>query len=434
MTPGPALRQGRFFYGWVVVAVAFVTLGIAFGIWYSFSVFFMAVIEEFGWSRAAASGIFSVFIISHALTGLLAGHLLDRFGPRIVIPFGAGILAVCLVLTSRTGTMWQFYVTYGVFAGASMSLLSFSSHSAFIPNWFERKRGLALGIAMSGIGFGLLFMIPPVGKAITAYGWRATYLYLAGTVLFLVVPLNVIFSRHRPQDLNLLPDGDDAKAKRKRPLTGMAIKVIDQDWVRERWTLRKALNTKRFWFLMSAFFFASFVYQGTLLHAISSMVDAGLPRDVAAHYFGILGLAGSGGKIFFGYLSDLFGRERINTLGNIVTAMGILCLMNICSAQGAMPLLFALFFGLGYGCAAPMFPSVSADIFLGNSFGLIFAMICMGAGVGGAMGPFVSGLLRDIFGSYSIPFGLSLVSLVFSCLFIWFAGPRKVRRMVKVST
>lgn len=428
--PGPSAHP-MIFYGWIMVAVGFVTLGIAFGIWYSFSVFFLAIIKEFGWTRAAVSSIFSVFIISQSIVGLLTGLLQDRFGPRVVIPFGTIILAICLALTSRAQNLWHFYVVYGVFAGAGVSLLGFSSHAAFIPKWFERKRGLALGIAMAGIGFGMLFLIPLVERAITAYGWRITYIYLAGLVLFAVGPLNIIFSRRSPEDLNLLPDGDIPGEKHKPSQNTMSMKVVDAEWAGEEWTITKALRTKRFWFLAAAFLFGSWVYQGTLLHAISAMVDCGLQRNRAAYYFGILGIAGSGGKILFGYLSDRLGRERVVSLGGVVTAVGILCLMGMTWVKGPMPLLFAIFFGLGYGAVAPLFPSVSADIFLGNSFGLIFAVICIGGGIGGSLGPYISGLLRDVTGSYLIPFTLYFGCLFLSCLLIWLAGPRKIRKVAK---
>ena len=419
-----------FFYGWVVVGVGFVTLGITFGIWYSFSVFFLAIIKDFGWSRAAGSSIFSIFIISQALTGLLAGHLQDRFGPRVVIPVGTVILSICLALTSRAQSLWEFYVVYGVFAGAGVSLLAFSSHSAFIPKWFARKRGLAIGIAMSGIGFGMLFLVPLVEKSITAYGWRTTYLYLSGLVLLVAGSLNVIFSRRRPEDMNLRPDGDDPEETAQRSLGRMVVKVVDRDWANQDWTLKKAIGTQRFWFLVMAFFFGSWVYQGTLLHAISAMVDYGLSRESAAYYFGILGIVGSGGKIVFGYLSDIMGRERVTVLAGIFVVAGIFCLMGMTNMIGLLPLLFAILFGLGYGAAAPVFPSMSADIFLGNSFGLIFAVICIGGGMGGSTGAFISGFLRDITGSYSVTFYLYFIAIFLSCLFICFARPGKVRRMV----
>ena len=425
----PVERRPVVFYGWIVIAVGFITLTIAFGIWYSYSVFFLSIVNEFGWDRALASSIFSIFLICHALTGLLTGYLQDRYGPRIVIPVGSCVLACALILTSRSNSLWHFYLTYSVLAGASVSLMGFTSHSAFLPNWFERKRGLAVGIATSGIGFGMLVIVPLVEKAIALFGWRNAYLFLAGMVLLIVGPLNAIFSRRSPAELNLHPDGDHKEMQAGRPQPFMIMKVVDADWAKRDWTLRKALQTRRFWFLVATFFCLS--YQGTLLHSISAMVDSGSVRQTAAAYFGLLGIAGSVGKILFGSLSDRFGRERSNTVGGITAAIGILCLINTTTANSFLPLLFALLFGLGYGAAAPLMPSVSADIFIGKSFGLIFAMISIGSGAGGALGSFLSGLLRDISGGYAIPLAICMLSLLLSCTFVWLAGPRKVRRMVK---
>ena len=247
-------KQPAFFYGWVVVGVGFVTLGMAFGVWYSFSVFFLAVIEEFGWSRAATSSIFSVFIISQSLMNLLTGHLQDRFGPRVIIPFGTVLLSLCLAVTSRAHSLWHFYLAYGVFAGAGVSLLGFSSHAGFIPKWFERQRGLALGIAMSGIGFGMLFLIPLAEKSITLFGWRDTYLYMAAVLLFTVCPLNAFLSRRSPQAMGLMPDGDGPDQRRRNRRIAVTIKVVDASWAGEDWTLQKAARTRRFWLLAVAFF------------------------------------------------------------------------------------------------------------------------------------------------------------------------------------
>jgi MFS family permease len=427
----PSNARQTIFYGWVVIVVGFITLTVAFGIWYSYSVFFLAIVDEFGWSIASASSIFSIFLICHALTGLLAGYLQDRYGPRIVIPVGTCILAIALFLTSRSNSLWHFFITYGVFAGASIGLMGFTSHSAFLPSWFERKRGLAVGIATSGIGFGMLAVVPLVEKAISLYGWRSAYLLLAGMVLLVVGPLNAILQRRSPADLNLKPDGDQSGKQTGRARPFMIMKVIDTDWANRDWTLSRALKTRRFWLMVAAFFCLSYAYQGTLLHSVSTMVDSGLTRQTAAALFGLLGIVGSVGKILFGSLSDRYGRERSNTVGIATAALGIICLINTASPSSILPLIFALLFGLGYGAAAPLMPSVSADIFIGRSFGLIFGMISMGAGAGGALGSYLTGALRDMTGGYVLPLSICTLSLVCSCMFVWLAGPRQVRRMVK---
>jgi MFS family permease len=214
----------------------------------------------------------------------------------------------------------------------------------------------------------------------------------------------------------------------------MAIQVMDKEWAHVDWTLPRAVATGRFWFLLLGFFCLSYAYQGTLLHSISAMVSGGITREKAAIYFGILGVAGSAGKILLGYLSDLFGRERINSLGGALACAGILCLLGVSAGHGYLALFFALFFGLGYGAAAPLLPAVCADIFLGRSFGLIFSMISIGGGTGGALGSFMAGYLNDISGSYALSFWACFTSLVFSCTFIWLAGPSKVRRLMRADS
>ena len=436
MTSTPAIpqtpRKPLFFYGWIIVLIGFITLGAAFGVWYSYSVFIIAVIQEFGWSRAAASSIFSIFIITQALMNLATGYLQDRCGPRIVVPAGALVLAMALAMTSVCRNLWQFSIAYGVFAGIGVSLIGFASHAAFIPKWFERQRGLAVGVTMSGIGFGMLLLIPMVETAIRHFGWRTTYLILAGLILVLVVPLNLIFSRRSPQDIGLFPDGDDSVDHVSPKRRAFRVKLIDTRWTAQHWTLGKAMRTARFWLLAFAFFCLSFAYQGILLHAVSAMVDQGLKKDTAAYFFGILGIAGSAGKILFGYLSDLYGRERINNLGVAVAALGIFSLMRVGYAPSLLPLLFAILFGLGYGAAAPLLPALSADIFQGSSFGLIFAMIAIGGGAGGAAGSFMAGLLYDLSQTYAVPFLVFLSSLVVSCVLIWLAAPSKVRKLVRL--
>jgi MFS family permease len=419
------------YYGWVIVFVSFITLGIAFGVWYSFSVFILSIIKEFGWTRAAASSIFSFFILSHALMGFGAGYLQDRFGPRVVVPGGALFLALALVLTSRAQNLWQFQVAYGLLAGSAMSFLGFVSHSAFIPKWFERKRGLALGIAMSGIGFGMLLMVPYAERLISAHGWRNAYLYLAGIVLLVVGPVNLVLTRRSPEDVNQYPDGEPPKRQQQGKIHKRELMVIDEKWAAVEWDIKNVWRTRRFWLLFGAFFSLAFANQSVLLHAVSAMVDSGLDTKMAAYYFGIAGISGSAGKILFGYLSDILGRERTKIISDIVAVAGIGALMAVSFSHGPLPLLFAVLFGTGYGAVAPLIPAITADIFLGRNFGKIFAVIAIGGGMGGAVGSYVSGLLRDLSGSYVLPFATCAILIMSSCMLIIAAAPGKVRKPVK---
>lgn len=424
-------RVHPFYYGWVIIGLAFLTLGVIYGVWYSYSVFILAVIEEFQWNRAVASSIFSIFVLSHSFAGLAAGPLQDRFGPRIVIPLGSLLLALSLFLTSRAQGFWQYQLVFGLMAGVSMSLIAFNSHTVFLPRWFERRRGLALGVAMSGIGFGMLFIVPLAEKLISLYGWRNAYLGLAGIVLLIIGPLNLIFSRRSPESINLLPDGDAAASTEGRINPKRIMKVVDRQWASVNWSVKNAIRTKRFWFLAGCYFSISFANQGILLHSVSSMVDAGIERASAAYVFGLAGICSATGKILFGFLSDLAGREKTKTITDVLAITGIIFLMSVPALKGPTPVIFALCFGLGCGSAAALLPAYSADIFLGRHFGSIFALIAIGGGMGGATGTYLCGLLYDLTGSYFTSFTLCCFTLALSNLLIWLAAPRKIRKIVR---
>jgi MFS family permease len=432
--PFNTARPVRLYYGWIIIALAFLTLAVIYGIWYSYSVFILAVISEFGWSRAVASSVFSVFVLSHSFAGLAAGPLQDRFGPRVVIPTGAVLLSFALFLTSQSRSIWHYQLAFGLLAGIAMSLIAFNAHSVFIPKWFERKRGLTLGIAMSGIGFGMLLIVPLAERLISGYGWRYAYLWLAAIVLFGIGPLNLIFSRRNPESLNLLPDGDTLETAENtqshKPRRKMLI--VDPQWAAVDWGVRNAVPTRRFWYLTGCYFTISFANQGILLHSVSAMVDAGIERQLAAFYFGIAGIASATGKILFGLLSDLTGREKAKTASDLIAIVGILSLLSVGIAGGPAAILFGWCFGLGCGSAAALLPAYSADIFLGRRFGAIFALIAIGGGLGGASGTFFCGWLFDLTGTYFWPFMMCCLLLMISNLLIWLAAPSKIRRTVRV--
>ncbi len=420
-----------FYYGWIIVAVSFVTLGLAFGVWYSFSVFFVAIIKDFGWNRAVTSSIFSLFIICHYLSAAVVGSLIDRYGPRWLIPAGALWLSGFLLLVSRSTTLTQFYFTYGLGAAIGVSLIGFVPHAAILPRWFIRRRGLAVGIAMSGIGIGMLAIPPLMQHIIELHNWRFAYRILALLVLA-AIPLNIIFQRHDPEQLGTVADGKATADSTSRKIPKRQLVILDRPWAETRWTAANAIKTRRFWLLASAFFFAPFAIQGTLLHAVTCLVDGGLNFSKAASIFGILGICGSGGKILIGSLADRWPRETANSIGMATASLGIAALLAVPWQPVIFPYLFAAGFGIGYGAAAPLFPSIAADLFQGPTFGRIFGLLSLFLGLGGASGAWVAGHLFDLTNSYHYAFILMIVALWLSCLSFWLAAPRSVRRILPI--
>jgi MFS family permease len=144
----------RFFYGWVVVAISFVTLFLVIGTRFSLGVFYVAILEDYQWTRAESAGAFSLMLVVHAGFSLVVGALFDRFGPRVLFPLGALMLGLGFVTCSQIRNLWQFYLFFGVLTSLGLSSLAFVPHMALVSLWFQRRRGTATGIAYAGIGGG----------------------------------------------------------------------------------------------------------------------------------------------------------------------------------------------------------------------------------------------------------------------------------------
>ncbi|MDD5474914.1 MAG: MFS transporter [Syntrophales bacterium] len=421
--------QDRIFYGWVIVAVSFINLGIIFGIWYSFSVFLVAVIEEFQWSRSAVSGVFSCFMLVHSFVALPVGSVMDRFGPRRIIPLASCLVAVGLAASSRITSLWHFYLSFGVITAIGVCAIGFIAHGIILPKWFERKRGLAIGIAMSGIGLGMQIIIPLSHYLITLYGWRSAYLILAAGMLSIVFPLNAILQRTNPGEIGEVPDGS---AKESVPILTpsleesskvnppMAARTLHKPVAQ---TPGEALRTRQFWFLFVSFFFVPLAIQGTLIHQVASVIDGGFSAAQGAFFFGMAGIFGSLGKIFFGTLSDRISREKAFAIGMFCTILGVASLLMLQADRVYLLYSYAILFGMGYGSIAPIVPARSADLFLGPHFGKILGILSLAGGIGGASGVLLSGKIFDLTEDYTLAFIVAIVAVSLAIMLFWFSSP-----------
>jgi len=178
----------------------------------SFSVFYVPILDEFGWTRASTAGIFSVNAIAYGMTGPFAGALVDRFRPKRLFLTGGTILALATALCSRAHTIYHFYILFGLAGAIGTSLIAYPASAPVLARWFVRRRGMAFGILTSGSGISFV-MIPLVQYLINQVGWRTSFLWFGIIIGAILLPLVALFSRHRPQDMDLLPDGAHAEEK-----------------------------------------------------------------------------------------------------------------------------------------------------------------------------------------------------------------------------
>ena len=414
-----------FFFGWVIIAVAFVTVALGVTARTAFSLMFPPIVDEFGWERGLAAGAFSFGFLVSALVSPILGRLMDKFGPRFVIEGGVLICAAGLLSATLINTPWQLYATLGLLVGIGANSMTYSVHSQFLPNWFVRRRALAIGIAFSGVGVGSMLILPWLQSVILHAGWRSACWMLGIVTLVVLLPINLIVTK-RPQDLGLLPDGDrhgpDGLAAPRKS------NIVDAEWTAIDWTVRRAARTARFWWLLLSYFCGGYVWYAVQVHQTKYLVEIGFGPMEAAWSLGVVALAGIPGQIVLGALSDRVGREIVWSMSCAGFAICYAALLLLAAAP-SQPLLYVMVLSqglLGYAVTAMMGPLV-AEIFEGRQFGAIFSLLMTSLIGGGAVGPFVTGVLHDWTGTYTIAFALGVVLSVVCAVAVWLAAPRKVR-------
>jgi len=424
-----------FFYGWIIIAVTFITMAIGVNARTAFSLFFPPIIDEFGWERGVTAGAFSFGFVVSAIVSPLIGRLMDRLGPRSVMELGVALMAGGLLLAPLTSQPWHLYLTIGVLVGAGSICLGYSGQSLFLPNWFIRRRGLAIGFAFAGVGIGSVTLLPWVQWMIDHSGWRTACTAIGLLVLVVLAPINLLL-RKRPEDLGLRPDGDAAaSAASVSPLSN----IVDPDWAGVDWTLRRALRTARFWWLAIGYAGGLYIWYAVQVHQTKYLLDVGFSPNVAVWALGAVSLLGIPGQILLGHISDRVGREWIWSASCAGFAVCFAALIAL-ARYPTLPLVYLMVGSqgaLGYGLTSIM-GAVVVEIFQGKHYGSIFGTIMVAALAGGAAGPLVTGLLHDLWGNYTLAFLIAIGVSALSALAIWLAAPGKVRavagRLHRLST
>ena len=308
--------------------------------------------------------------------------------------------------------------------GGGSVCLGYTGQGLFLPNWFVRRRGLAMSLAYSGVGVGSIVILPWMQLLIGRNGWRAACWAMAIVVLVLLAPLNLLL-RRRPEDLGLAPDGD---AVTTRGSTTQAANVVDAAWAAVDWTLGRAVRTARFWWIAAGYFGGLFAWYAVQVHQTKYLIEIGFSPTYAAWALGLVSLVAIPGQIFLGHLSDRIGREWVWTVGCLGFALCYLALIMLehTPTYTLVWLMVITQGALGYGVTSVV-GAIPAEIFQGRHYGSIFGTLMLSAIAGGAAGPWIAGVLHDVTGSYRLVFWIAIVVSLLSAVTIWLAAPRKVR-------
>jgi MFS family permease len=405
------------YYPCVVIAIAFITVGTAFGARNAFAVFLVAVVEELRWSRGLASGALMFGAVMWTLAAPFIGMLLDRYGPRIVLAGGSLVMAAGFVVSGLAHSVTQFYLGMGLLVGIGFAALPMTSQATFLSNWFVRRRGVAIGIAASGIGFGIFVMVPLTQRLISSFGWRAAYFVLAALLVLLIAPLNFFFQRQRPEEMGLRPDFGEAPPAAKQGAFRSAASGL---------SLKQALRTARFWYLALGVLSGAIPLHLVLIHQVAAVNDSGFSKDVSAFALALIGLFTAPSMIAMGMLADRIGRQLAYAVGSLSLMAGTLLLMVVADpGRKWLVNIFPLFIAFGFSSRQSLYPTIAADLFHGKSFGSIIGAIALFIGAGAGIGPWLGGVIYDWTGSYHDAFTLAVLLSAVSVGFIWMAG-RKI--------
>lgn len=378
-------QQSRIFAGWWVVAGAFVCMLTGYAVAYSFAAFFGALESEFGARRGETALVFSISAFLYFLLGLPAGLIADRTGPRPVVTGGLLLIALGLVVAAQATSLWQVYVGYGLGVGVGVGF-SYVPSVAAVQRWFVRRRGTASGIAVAGIGVGTLLGAPLAHQLIAAYGWRQTYLVLAGLAALGAVAAGALV-RPGPERYGLAPDGDPAKAGGAGG--GMPGGL----------SLGEAVRSGPFWAIYFGALLMSFGLFVPFVHLAPYARDVGLGEGFGVMLIVLLGVGSTVGRFLFASVTGWIGRRL--SFAMMYVGAGAMLVMWSQSTSAPALVIFALVFGAFYGGFVAIAPSLAADYFGGRALGSVIGALYSGVAFGALLGSPAAGYAFDLFGSYA---------------------------------
>jgi MFS family permease len=395
MSPQKAHHKSKIFYGWYIVAAAFIILFINSGTRLSFGVIFKPMIAEFGWNRSLISSAYFLHMTVFAFSLAVVGKFYDRYGPKWVIIVSTVFVSVGYMLISAMASFWQFFISYGVIAAIGFGGTTVTLLAAITSKWFDKHRGLAISLALSGSCWGQFVLVPVFSVIVLSYGWRASYFLIA--LVMLVVNLSLAL---------LVIKGDPAEFKTK---TAAPIHNVpaSQDEASQDLSLKEAMGTSSFW----VFFLVMFICgSGDFLvaaHLIPFVTDCGISAVTAGKMLAWFGLLSLAGMLIAGYAADFVGNKgplAFTFLLRIALFLLVLRYQNTASFY-----IFALAFGSTFLVTAVLSPILIGRMYGLSHVGLISGVVGTIHHIGGGLWAFMGGLIFDQTGDYRLAFAISAI-------------------------
>ena len=398
--PARAGSPSTFFYGWIILLGGFLILVVDGGVRFSFGVLVKPLAAEFGWDRGAITFAYTLNMLVFGFGQMMAGRLLDRYGPRLLFSVSALVASVGLFLTSRTSSIPELYLYYGVVTAVGVSGITIGVVSSTVSRWFKSLRGLIGGIAVTGTSFGHFAIIPVLAWSLERFGWRGSWMGLGVLVSAVVVPVALGLMKKEPADMGLEPyeTAGASSVRRTSPAPDFSP--------------REAFLSRSFLFVALAYGLCGFQDFFFVTQFIPFATDAGLTSQHASNIQGLAGLVSLAGVLVFPALTEKAGHGIPLSFMFLLRAVcyGLLVF------SSAQPAIFAaaLLMGFTLMATAPLAAAMTGDYFGVRNIGLITGAILWVHHTGGALGALLGGVAHAATGSYA--------GMFMACLVMAFTG------------
>ncbi len=406
------------FYGWWIIWAYFLALTYSAGVFiYGLPAIVNPVREDLGWTVGAISLAFSLQRLENGLLAPVVGQLIDRFGPRKLVFFGATTMCLGFVVLSFTHSFAVFYL--GVFLTAIGNTFQSSSVGlATVANWFKRRRALAMSVIIAGGGFAGVF-VPLVSFMVDTLGWRHALQVMSAGFWIFSLPI-ILIIKHHPEPHGYQVDGGPEPAK---PAEGNPVPPVRAVNDQPEFTLKEALHSRHFWLLAVGIACVQFTLSPLLAFSFPALEDKGVSRSAAGWVITAYTLTSVLARFVIGYLADKVDKQRLYVVTILLQIGGILLFVVADSWWMLVP--FIVVYGFGYGGGLPLRPAIQADYFGRKAFGAINGMLVFVLMFTAVSSPYIAGTLHDVTGEYTLGFLILAGMTSFSIPLILLSRPKR---------
>ena len=409
-------RRSGIYYGWFIVAASFFVIMMTMGARNGVGVFVLPMSEEFNWSRSSISFAAALGILLNGVSQPILGNLYDRIGGRKLILYGATVIGITAFLLAFTFHIAYFIFVFGIVMAVAMSAGSITTGAVIVSKWFQRKRATAIGITAAGASVGGLILVPFTTYLIQLLDWRYSWAILGTMIIVLVLPVAYFVLRNKPEDMGLLPDGDEAPkgSGRQRPRPQGPLEV-------DQW--RHAFRSWPMWQLCATYSVCGFTTLIMAFHFVPNAVESGFSPATAATAFGVLSAMNTIGVLIVGPIADKVGNKTLLSLVYFFRGVGYVLLLTLPGQWGLW--VFAVVGGSSWIATVPLTTGLTADIYGLKKVGTLSGMVFLSHQIGGSIGIQFGGIMRDLTGSYTVPFAVAAGLLFFAAVMAMFIQERR---------